>query len=85
MCHGMRSDNRQGALSKFNQVNLMNPTLAIQSAKNYRALRKKGISVRKTIDCFIATYCIENGHDLLHSDADYDPFEKYLRLQVIHP
>ena len=73
------------ALSKFSQVNLMNPALAVQSARNYRVLRKKGISVRKTIDCFIATYCIENGHALLHSDADFDPFEKSLRLQVIHP
>ena len=78
-------DKASRALSKFVQVSLVNPALAIQGARNFRALRKKGISVRKTIDCLIATYCIENGHDLLHSDADFDPFEEQLRLQVIHP
>ena len=78
-------DKASRALSKFVQISLLNPALAIQSARNFRALRKKGISVRKTIDCLIATYCIEHGHDLLHSDADFDPFEEQLRLQVIHP
>lgn len=71
------------ALGKFSQVSLVNPALAIQSARNYRFLREKGITVRKTIDSLIATYCIENGHDLLHSDADYDPYERYLGLSVV--
>jgi len=73
------------ALSKFTQVDMLTPTLAIQSAKNYRALRRLGITVRKTIDCFIATYCIETRCDLLHSDRDFDPFEQHLGLRVIHP
>ena len=59
--------------------------LAIASARNYRMLRAKGHTVRKTIDSLIATFCIENGHALLHRDRDYDPFEKYLGLRVIHP
>jgi predicted nucleic acid-binding protein len=59
--------------------------IAILSARNYRALRVKGITVRKTIDCLIATFCIEHGHSLLHYDRDFDLFEKYLGLQVIHP
>jgi predicted nucleic acid-binding protein len=61
--------------------------IAIRAARNYRTLRRKGITVRKTIDGLIATFCITNGHLLLHSDRDYDGFERYLGLQVVkaHP
>jgi predicted nucleic acid-binding protein len=48
-------------------------------------LRQSGFTVRKTIDCLIATFCLEAGHSLLHRDRDFDPFEKYLGLQVVHP
>ena len=73
------------ALSKFPQVSLLDSDLAVNSARNYRALRKKGITVRKTIDCFIATYCIATGTPLLHSDQDFESFEIHLGLQVVHP
>lgn len=86
---GFRSDAdfdaARRSLSKFTQVSMMSPELAVQSAMNYRALRKMGINVHKTIDCFIATYCIGNGLVLLHADSDFDPFELHLGLQVIHP
>jgi predicted nucleic acid-binding protein len=59
--------------------------LAVSSAQNYRLLRTKGVTVRKTIDCVIATFCIENGHSLLHRDRDFDGFEAHLGLSVIHP
>jgi predicted nucleic acid-binding protein len=59
--------------------------LAIASARNYRHLRAPGLTVRKTIDCLIATFCILGDHALLHSDRDFDPFEKALALHVIHP
>ncbi len=59
--------------------------LAVASARNYRILRAKGITVRKTIDCLIATFCIEHRHSLLHNDRDYDPFEEHLGLRVVHP
>jgi hypothetical protein len=59
--------------------------LAIAAARNYRALRAKGYTVRRTIDCLIATFCLSNGHNLLHSDRDFDPFEQALGLRVIHP
>lgn len=72
------------ALSLLVQVEMMNTDLAVQSARNYRALRKMGVTVRKTIDCFIATYCIENNHELLHNDHDFDPFEAHLGLKVVH-
>lgn len=73
------------AFGRYMQVEMINPELAVQSARNYRLLRKKGITVRKTIDSLIATYCIENGHDLLHNDSDFDGYEKHLGLRVIHP
>ncbi|HED37364.1 MAG TPA: PIN domain nuclease [Ignavibacteria bacterium] len=56
--------------------------MAIQSANNYRYLRKKGITVRKTIDAMIATFCIENKLTLLHNDKDFNPYSKYLKLKV---
>ena len=59
--------------------------LAVASARNYRALRAEGITVRKTIDSLIATFCIREGHELLHRDRDFDPFEEHLGLRVIHP
>jgi predicted nucleic acid-binding protein len=59
--------------------------LARAAARNYRALRVRGHTVRKTIDCLIATYCLREGHSLLHRDRDFDPFERYLDLSVIHP
>ncbi len=72
-------------LGKFVQVNMVGTELAVQSARNFRFLRQKGITVRKTIDSLIATYCIENDHQLLHNDSDFDGYEKHLGLQVAHP
>jgi len=71
--------------AKFIQIEMVTPDLAVQSARNYRLLRRKGITVRKTIDSLIATYCIENEHGLLHTDSDFDGYEKHLELSVIHP
>jgi predicted nucleic acid-binding protein len=59
--------------------------MALDSARNHRYLRDKGITVRKTVDCFIATFCIAEGHTLLHNDRDYVPFEEHLGLKVVHP
>ena len=59
--------------------------VAREAARNYRALRGRGHTVRKTIDCLIATFCLRGQHSLLHRDRDFDPFEKFLELSVIHP
>ncbi len=59
--------------------------LAVGAARNYRLLRSRGQTVRKTLDCLIATFCIEHGHALLHHDRDFDAFEEFLGLQVVHP
>ena len=72
-------------LSRFSQAQMLDTNLALQSARHYRALRKRGITVRKTIDCFIATYAIAYDHELLHADGDFDPFEAHLGLGVVHP
>jgi predicted nucleic acid-binding protein len=54
--------------------------VAVQAAQNYRALRARGITVRKTIDNLIATRCIIDGYALLFSDRDFEPFEEHLGL-----
>lgn len=56
--------------------------IAINAAQNFRKLRKKGITVRKTIDVLIATFCIEYGFELLHNDRDFDPMEEVLGLKM---
>jgi predicted nucleic acid-binding protein len=73
------------ALRRFTLAAMVNPLLASRSAANDRALRARGITVRKTMDMLIGTYCIEHGHALLHSDRDFDPMEKHLGLSVVHP
>jgi len=59
--------------------------LSVAAAQNYRALRARGKTVRKTVDCLIATFCILNDHVLLHADADYGHFEKELGWKALHP
>jgi len=59
--------------------------LAIAAARNYRKLRQRGYTVRKTIDCWIASFCIFERHALQHRDRDFDPFESELGLRVIRP
>jgi hypothetical protein len=58
--------------------------LATEAARNDRLLRMRGHTVRKTIDCLIATFCIRSGHSLLHRDRDFDPFETFLDLFIVH-
>ena len=64
-------------------VHMLNTSIALQSAENYRKLRRKGATVRKTTDCIIATWCIEHGLPLLHCDKDFQPFQDYLGLETV--
>jgi len=57
--------------------------IALSSANNYRILRKKGVTIRKTVDVLIATFCIENNISLLQNDKDFEPFIKLFNLQSI--
>ena len=59
--------------------------MAIRSAENFRALRKKGITIRKTADVIIASFCIKQKLPLLFSDKDFKPFVKYLGLTEVCP
>jgi predicted nucleic acid-binding protein len=86
---GIRSDKRFAetvdALSQFAVFETGRTELAIASARNYRTLRGLGITIRNTIDTFVATFCIEEDHQLLHHDSDFDYFEDHLELQVVDP
>lgn len=68
-------------LTALNVVHLGGQDIAIQAARNFRALRAKGLTVRKTIDTVIATCCIESDHSLLFSDRDFEPFVEHLGLR----
>ena len=71
------------ALERFELREMVGKDIALRSAENYRRLRKSGITVRKTIDVVIATFCIENNVALLHSDRDFDPMEDILGLMIL--
>ena len=58
--------------------------LTLAAVAHYRTLRARGYTV-KTVDCLIATFCLVNGHPLLHNDRDYDVFERELGLAMVHP
>jgi len=68
-------------LTSLAVIDLGGQDIAIQAAKNFRTLRAKGVTVRKTIDTVIATRCIVSGLKLLYSDRDFDPFVEHLSLR----
>lgn len=70
-------------LGRFELVTLCGPEVAVRAAQNYRLLRLRGITIRKTIDVIIGTFCIERGHALLHRDRDFEPMERFLGLQTV--
>jgi predicted nucleic acid-binding protein len=70
-------------LSNFRFMEMLGQELAIKSAKNYRFLRKKGVTVHKTIDVIIGTFCIHHNISLLHDDQDFDPLTKHLGLHAV--
>ena len=67
-------------LTSLSVIDVAGRDVAVQAARNFRALRARGVTVRKTIDTLIATRCIESGHALLYSDRDFDPFVDHLGL-----
>lgn len=74
----------QAELLRFQVFQTGGSVRAVAAAQNYRDLRERGYTVRKTIDCLIATFCLQAKHELLHRDHDFDPFEKVLGMQVVH-
>jgi predicted nucleic acid-binding protein len=69
-------------LRQHTVVPLLNADLAARAARNYRKLRDLGVTVRKTADIIIGTFCIEHHHTLLHDDRDFAPMEKHLGLRI---
>jgi len=84
---GFRSDSdyesARDALDTLIFTPMVGRDIALASAGNYRALRSKGGTIRKTIDVLIGTFCLENNHPLLHSDRDFDIMEKHLNLMTV--
>ena len=82
---GFRKDKDfRTALELFESVTVLElggREIAIRSAKNFRKLKGRGFTVRKTIDCIIATHCIEHKLSLLQSDRDFEPFHEHLGLK----
>jgi predicted nucleic acid-binding protein len=70
-------------LTSLMVVELGGKAIAIQAARNFRELRRLGVTIRKTIDAVIATRCIEDGYELLHADRDFDPFANHLGLRTV--
>lgn len=68
-------------LTELDVIELGGEDVAIQAARNYRALRVLGVTIRKTIDSIIATRCIEGDYALLYSDRDFDPFVEHPGLR----
>jgi predicted nucleic acid-binding protein len=71
-------------LLKFQVFQTGGSELAVAAAQNYRELWQRGYTVHKTIDCLIATFCLEARHELLHRDRDFECFEKVMGLRVVH-
>jgi len=84
---GVRADREfdrvRAALLRFELFETGGERLAIAAAQNFRRIRAKGRTIRKTIDCLIATFCIVHGHSLLHHDNDFQHFEELLGLSVV--
>lgn len=71
-------------ISRLTTVSMVGEVIARKAASNYRFLRTNGITIRKTIDAIIATYCIESNATLIHNDRDFDPFAQLLGLKVLN-
>jgi Predicted nucleic acid-binding protein, contains PIN domain len=67
-------------LRRFEIAQMGGDVIAVQAARNFRSLRRRGITVRKTIDLLIGTWCIENRRPLLHNDSDFRPMARHLGL-----
>jgi predicted nucleic acid-binding protein len=70
-------------LTSLTVFEMLGAEMAMKSADNFRDLRKKGITVGKTIASIVATFCIEHGHELLFSDKDFAPFVEHLGLMAV--
>ncbi len=86
LLQGARDDRHaggiEGRLAAFRRVGLLDFDVAAAAARNYRTLRTRGITVRKTADLIIGTWCIQHDIPLLHDDRDFEPMRAHLGLRV---
>jgi predicted nucleic acid-binding protein len=80
--HDREFERARRALDRLPYADMLGRELALASAQNYRLLRQRGITIRKTIDVMIATFCIRRGHTLLHGDRDFAPMADHLGLRT---
>ena len=73
----------ESLLRRFEIVPMAGDAVAVLAARNFRSLRRRGITVRKTIDMLIGTWCIENRGPLLHNDRDFRPMARHLGLAEV--
>jgi predicted nucleic acid-binding protein len=78
--HATRIERR---LRKFVVAPMLGESIAVQSARHYRMLRGRGVTVRSMIDVVIGTFCVEHGHSLLHDDRDFDVMAPHIGLRVL--
>ena len=87
LLHGFASDaeyrTARRLLLELPCAELVGRDSALRAADYSRRLRKRGVTVRKTIDVLIGTYCIQHRHELLHADRDFDSMQRYLGLRVL--
>ena len=84
--HGIRNDRQFEKTKRYLDTLIYLPishTAFLKSAEIYRSLRKKGITIRRSLDCMIASVAIEHGIHLLHNDKDFDPIEKHCGLKTM--
>jgi predicted nucleic acid-binding protein len=79
----VHADRIERNLRQYPVVPMLDEAIAIRAARNYRLLRTQGITVRKTIDMIIGTFCVTGDHLLLHDDRDFDPMTEHLGLRVV--
>lgn len=70
-------------LRSFQIVPMLDDEVAVQAARNFRTLRAEGLTIRKTVDLIIGTFCIVQGYSLLHDDRDFLPMEEHLGLRTV--
>jgi predicted nucleic acid-binding protein len=84
---GIRSPRERGQVStlllSLPQFDMVGFSIAEKSAANYRLLRSKGVTVRKTIDVLIGTFCVENGFQIVHHDSDFDLMAEHIGLEIL--
>lgn len=84
---GFRSDADFGKarelLATLKYTDLVGAEVAFAAAENYRLLRRRGVTVRKTVDVVIASFCVLHGHHLLHTDRDFDAMAPHLGLRTL--